>query len=338
MSAENRKLLDKIGDVGRGLKNAISRKQKKNTGDELTGVGGITGEASKGMAEQKKRQEAQNKQDNFEQNMNDYADQFAGYNKVVQKKGDEMAKTAAGATRAVSLIADENDKEDLVNTANSLSNNLPSKQIKEGKKEPESTTSENNNNGGGSGNGSSSNSTEDHKPTINDNGDPESDAKRIMEMNGLNVDKYTKEDGSIDYKKLQRSKIGFSILNALLGGLAGGAAGAAFKDIPDLSKGLVAQEIAKRQEVVDTQKSREEDKYVTKRDLERYAQQMGISTTQAKQLQAYGFQLNRENVQKMRDIVKNYGWDEALKIGINSGLMNQGVGGIPFIGNLSPFK
>lgn len=122
--------------------------------------------------------------------------------------------------------------------------------------------------------------------------DPESDAKRIMEQNGLGK-KYIKEDGTIDYKKLNRSKIGWQILSALSKGLAGfGSALSGYNFIGDGSS--VSPQMQRIQEIIDTQKGREENKYVDDREFNKKVRETNLSTEQQKIIADHAHKNNLE--------------------------------------------
>lgn len=139
----------------------------------------------------------------------------------------------------------------------------------------------------------------DSKPTDKEPTKPEESYEaKIARMNGL--DKYIKEDGSVDYKKLHKSKIGFQILNALMAGLAGAGAGAAGKNAPDMSNSMLAQEVGKRDEVASKAKEKLdiEEKRKADKDFAKFTSD--LSTNSAKELMMTGTaeqlkQLKNEN-------------------------------------------
>jgi len=124
----------------------------------------------------------------------------------------------------------------------------------------------------------------------------ESYEAKIAKMNGL--DKYIKEDGTVDYKKLHKSKIGFQILNALMAGLAGAGAGAAGKGAPDMSNSMLSQEINKRDEVVNKAKEKLdiEEKRKADKDFAKFASD--LSTNSAKELMLTG---NAEQLKQLKN-------------------------------------
>lgn len=122
--------------------------------------------------------------------------------------------------------------------------------------------------------------------------DSESDAKRIMEQNGLGK-KYIKEDGTIDYDKLNKSKTGWKILSMLGNGLAGfGSALSGHNFSGD--NGLANYQLQRRQEIIDTQKGREENKYVDDREFNKKVREMNLSTEQQKIIADYAHKHNIE--------------------------------------------
>lgn len=124
----------------------------------------------------------------------------------------------------------------------------------------------------------------------------ESYEAKIAKMNGL--DKYIKDDGTVDYKKLHKSKIGFQILNALMAGLAGAGAGAAGKGAPDMSNSMLSQEINKRDEVVNKAKEKLdiEEKRKADKDFAKFASD--LSTNSAKELMLTG---NAEQLKQLKN-------------------------------------
>ena len=139
---------------------------------------------------------------------------------------------------------------------------------------------------------------------------------KVAKQQGLG--KYVKEDGTIDYDKLQKSKVGYQILNALLSGIAGAAAGAAFKDAPDMSKSMLAQEVAKRNEVVDeAQKTAEQEKQ-NALDLETFTAKLGLQGQQAlnaqKEMARFMSNLSYNDQVRMMDYMKGMSLQDAMKL------------------------
>ena len=140
---------------------------------------------------------------------------------------------------------------------------------------------------------------------------------KVAKQQGLG--KYVKEDGTVDYDRLQKSKVGYQILNALLAGIAGAAAGAAFKDAPDMSKSMLAQEVAKRNRVVDeAQKTAEQEKQ-NALDLSTFTAKLGLQGQQAlnaqKEMARFMSNLSYNDQVRMMDYMKGMSLQDAAKLG-----------------------
>ena len=139
---------------------------------------------------------------------------------------------------------------------------------------------------------------------------------KVAKQQGLG--KYVKEDGTVDYDKLQKSKVGYQILNALLSGIGGAAAGAAFKDAPDMSKSMLAQEVAKRNKVVDeAQKTAEQEKQ-NALDLSTFTAKLGLQGQQAlnaqKEMARFMSNLSYNDQVRMMDYMKGMSLQDAMKL------------------------
>lgn len=186
-----------------------------------------------------------------------------------------------------------------------------------------------------------------NKPTDKEPKKPEESYEaKIARMNGL--DKYIKEDGTVDYKKLHKSKIGFQILNALMAGLAGAGAGAAGKNAPDMSNSMLAQEVSKRDEVANKAKEKLdiEEKRKADKDFAKFASD--LSTNSAKELMLTGNaeqlkQLKNENeylmglsddqIEKLAKVHNPYGRYQMMM-----GWGQLGLGALGTIGSFLPTK
>ena len=139
---------------------------------------------------------------------------------------------------------------------------------------------------------------------------------KVAKQQGLG--KYVKEDGTIDYDKLQKSKVGYQILNALLSGIAGAAAGAAFKDAPDMSKSMLAQEVAKRNKVVDEAQKTSEQEKQNALDLETFTAKLGLQGQQAlnaqKEMARFMSNLSYNDQVRMMDYMKGMSLQDAMKL------------------------
>ena len=140
---------------------------------------------------------------------------------------------------------------------------------------------------------------------------------KVAKQQGLG--KYVKEDGTIDYDKLQKSKVGYQILNALLSGIGGAAAGAAFKDAPDMSKSMLAQEVAKRNKVADeAQKTAEQEKQ-NALDLETFTAKLGLQGQQAlnaqKEIARFMSNLSYNDQVRMMKYMQGMSVQDAMKLG-----------------------
>ena len=140
---------------------------------------------------------------------------------------------------------------------------------------------------------------------------------KVAKQQGLG--KYVKEDGTVDYDKLQKSKVGYQILNALIAGIGGAAAGAAFKDAPDMSKSMLAQEVDKRNKVVDeAQKTAEQEKQ-NALDLETFTAKLGLQGQQAlnaqKEMARFMSNLSYNDQVRMMNYMQGMSVQDAMKLG-----------------------
>lgn len=140
---------------------------------------------------------------------------------------------------------------------------------------------------------------------------------KVAKQQGLG--KYVKEDGTVDYDKLQKSKVGYQILNALIAGIGGAAAGAAFKDAPDMSKSMLAQEVDKRNKVVDeAQKTAEQEKQ-NDLDLETFTAKLGLQGQQAlnaqKEIARFMSNLSYNDQVRMMNYMQGMSVQDAMKLG-----------------------
>lgn len=140
---------------------------------------------------------------------------------------------------------------------------------------------------------------------------------KVAKQQGLG--KYVKEDGTVDYDKLQKSKVGYQILNALIAGIGGAAAGAAFKDAPDMSKSMLAQEVDKRNRVVDeAQKTAEQEKQ-NALDLETFTAKLGLQGQQAlnaqKEMARFMSNLSYNDQVRMMNYMQGMSVQDAMKLG-----------------------
>lgn len=140
---------------------------------------------------------------------------------------------------------------------------------------------------------------------------------KVAKQQGLG--KYVKEDGTVDYDKLQKSKVGYQILNALIAGIGGAAAGAAFKDAPDMSKSMLAQEVDKRNKVVDeAQKTAEQEKQ-NALDLETFTAKLGLQGQQAlnaqKEIARFMSNLSYNDQVRMMNYMQGMSVQDAMKLG-----------------------
>lgn len=140
---------------------------------------------------------------------------------------------------------------------------------------------------------------------------------KVAKQQGLG--KYVKEDGTVDYDKLQKSKVGYQILNALIAGIGGAAAGAAFKDAPDMSKSMLAQEVDKRNKVVDeAQKTAEQEKQ-NDLDLSTFTAKLGLQGQQAlnaqKEMARFMSNLSYNDQVRMMKYMQGMSVQDAMKLG-----------------------
>ena len=159
---------------------------------------------------------------------------------------------------------------------------------------------------------------------------------KVAKQQGLG--KYVKEDGTVDYDKLQKSKVGYQILNALIAGIGGAAAGAAFKDAPDMSRSMLAQEVDKRNKVVDeAQKTAEQEKQ-NALDLSTFTAKLGLQGQQAlnaqKEMARFMSNLSYNDQVRMMSYMQGMSVQDAMKLGFAQnpygamGAAFQSLGGI----------
>ena len=228
----------------------------------------------------------------------------AGVTKVVTKLLKAGATGVAAGIIADALIGDKkNAKAETVpttntntNTNNNINNNINN-----------NTNNDTNNNT----NDTTTPKTEEESKTYDNY------VTKVAKQQGLG--KYVKEDGTIDYDRLQKSKVGYQILNALLAGIGGAAAGAAFKDAPDMSKSMLAQEVAKRNKVVDeAQKTAEQEKQ-NALDLETFTAKLGLQGQQAlnaqKEMARFMSNLSYNDQVRMMNYMKEMSIPDAMKLG-----------------------
>lgn len=155
--------------------------------------------------------------------------------------------------------------------------------------------------------------------------------------------KYIGKDGKLDYNKLQRSKVGYGILNALAGALAGAGAGAAGQAAPDMSKGILGREIAKRDEVVEKVDEARRSKLRQDEDMSTFVKKLGLQGTENERIQKemarFMSNLNFEDQKRLNNYLKNMPIQDAVKMGIVQnpyGFMNMAANAAgSFVGNLA---
>lgn len=140
---------------------------------------------------------------------------------------------------------------------------------------------------------------------------------KVAKQQGLG--KYVKEDGTVDYDKLQKSKVGYQILNALIAGIGGAAAGAAFKDAPDMSKSMLAQEVDKRNRVVDEAQKTAEQEKLNDLDLSTFTAKLGLQGQQAlnaqKEMARFMSNLSYNDQVRMMNYMQGMSVQDAMKLG-----------------------
>lgn len=164
----------------------------------------------------------------------------------------------------------------------------------------------------------------------NNTEDPEADAKRIMEQNGLNVKKYLKEDGSIDYRKLHRAMGWGKALAGIFGAIGSGFAGLGFRDglSAEQAQKMVDNAGGRYKEVIDTQKGREENKYNDDRELKKLAKTYDLSTENQAALMKYANELQEKYQLNLWDYIGNMDEKKAKKIGnINYAMSGSSITG-----------
>ncbi len=132
--------------------------------------------------------------------------------------------------------------------------------------------------------------------------------------------KYIGKDGKLDYNKLQRSKVGYGILNALAGALAGAGAGAAGQAAPDMSKGILGREMAKRDEVVEKIDEARRSKLRQDEDMSTFVKKLGLQGAENERIQKemarFMSNLNFEDQKRLNNYLKNMPIEDAIKMGI----------------------
>lgn len=249
--------------AGNRLKNWVTGLVKNAKGDEYTGKAGIPQEASEGMSKQDAR-DAQ------------YASTHQG--EVVSGKIDKNGKTGKNPDGKVHLDKIANNVKDASDTIKTAyETGKSAKQVEQEKREMEKETKKQE--------AAQTQSTQPNTqapatpPKEANIADPEAPdydlkAKKALEANGL--DKYVKEDGSIDYKKLEKSKVGWKVLQGLGSAMAAFGSGMTGHNF-DASNGFASQEIAKRQEVQDSYKDTAEDEMSDQRDMETFTKKMNLN-------------------------------------------------------------
>ena len=205
------------------------------------------------------------------------------------------------------------------------------KERKEGSEKAPETKGE----GGNAGVPKTESETDKTKKKILESGEKSGDTyiAKVAKQQGLG--KYVNEDGTVDYDRLQKSKVGFQILNAILGGIGGAAAGAAFKDGPDMSKGMLAQAVGKRDKVVEeAQKTAEQEKQ-NANELATFTQKLGLQGEQAiraqKEMARFMSNLSYDDQVRMMNYMKGMSLQDAMKLGFAQnpyGAMGSIAGGL----------
>lgn len=294
MAGTGRKILNKLGNIVSGVKKNVK-------GDNYTGIGGIPLEASQGMAAQDAR-DAQ------------YAATHQG--EVVSGKIDKNGKTGSNPSGKVDPVKIVNNVADAVDTIRTgYSTGKTFTEVENEKREKEKAEKEVNKNN----NTSTNNSTGGNNKvaTVNDFREKESEeekketeipetkvdydrlARNTAKAHGL--DKLVDEEGNVDYKRANRQKVGFGILNALAGAAAGLGAGLAGKNAPDMSKGMLGQEMQKRQDVIDAKINASSDETSDERQIDTLTKSLKLNNAANKDLQKT---LMRYNTNERQAIVK----------------------------------
>lgn len=151
---------------------------------------------------------------------------------------------------------------------------------------------------------------DDSKPDVYD-----TYISKIAKQQGLG--KYVNEDGTVDYDRLQKSKVGFQILNALVAGIGGAAAGAAGKDAPDMSKGMLAQQVAKRDTVVEKAKEAAQQEKDNAVDMATFTDKLGLQGKESERLQKemarFMSRLSIDQQKAMMNYLKDVPMTDAIK-------------------------
>lgn len=288
--------------AGNKLKNWVTGLVKNAKGDEYTGKAGIPQEASKGMSKQDAR-DAQ------------YAATHQG--EVVSGKIDKNGKTGSNPSGKVDLNQIASNIADTVDTAKTahrtgktMTEVEKEKRAKEKREKEKETAQTNQQEQQQSASTSQSQSTTTNtqetqagNDIFSDIGSPDYDlnAKKALEANGLG--KYVKEDGSIDYNKLEKSKVGWKVLQGLGSAMAAfgsGMTGANF----DASNGFASQELAKRQEVQDAYKETAQQELDDQRGIETFAKQLKMNNAELKEFNEAMLKYKREDRVKIFNYIK----------------------------------
>lgn len=281
MAGTGRKILNKLG-------NAVSSLKKNAKGDNYTGVAGIPQEASQGMAAQDAR-DAQ------------YAATHQG--EVVAGIIDKNGKTGSNPSGKVDPVKIVNNVTDAVDTIRTGYNTGKTfTEVEKEKREKEKAEAESRKNSNNGNNNNSNNGGGNTKVTsVDDFRKPETEeekketeipeskvdydrlARNTAKAHGL--DKLVDEEGNVDYKRANRQKVGFGILNALAGAAAGLGAGLAGKNAPDMSKGIIGQEMQKRQDVIDAKIDASEKETGDERQIDTLTKSLKLNNAANKDLQ-----------------------------------------------------
>lgn len=285
-----------MAGIGTKIVNAINGVRKNATGDSYTGKSGIPQEASKGMSAQDKR-DAQ------------YAATHQG--EVVSGKIDKNGKTGSNPSGKVDLnqiASNIADTVDTVKTAHRTGKTMT--EVEKEKRAKEKEAAQTNRQEQQQPEGTSQSQSAQTKVPANtkeaqepkdilagiESPDYDLNAKKALEANGLG--KYVKEDGSIDYKKLEKSKVGWKVLQGLGSAMASFASGITGHSF-DASNGFASQELAKRQEVQDAYKETAQQELDDQRGIETFAKQL---------------KMNNEELKDFNDAMLKYKREDRIKI------------------------
>lgn len=251
-------------------------------------------EAAKQYKNLDEKMKKQADKENFINNMKNKANEYHGANNAVKKNGSMQANKASGGMRVLAAMSNDDQ---LKQEAAAAADNVQKvkQQVKTSTEMPKMPST-------------APQDTPDTPTTPKEEKDSkidyEAEARKSLEAN--NLGKYIKEDGEIDFKKLNRSKVGYQILQALAGAAAGAGAGLAGQQFdPSIMKnGIIGQQIQNRQDAIDKVQEAAANKTQDERDLDSFTKQLKLGTEEQIHLSKAIKQISREDRMILYDELK----------------------------------